>query len=51
MNDRRDETQPSMQSENQQNWLTIYRESGLACANYPAYPAAGTDYNTHADQD
>ena len=24
---------------------TIYRESGLACANYPAYPAVGTEYS------
>ena len=37
---RRDETPPSMQSAGRQRRQTIYRDRGLACANYPAYPAA-----------
>ena len=28
-------------------WQTIYRDGGLACANYPAYPAVtGREYNS-----
>ena len=37
---RRSETQPSVQSVDRLRRPTIYRESGLAVANYPAYPAA-----------